>query len=253
LLGAREKWKAEDMLKIDTDTYSAFDDFLAKQVIAAYDARKPAPANLKDAVDTLRHWNGRMEKGQAAPMIVSLVYEQLRKLAAERAAIGSGNLYQSRAAPRALENLLRERPRDWFPDYDALLLRCLTGAIEAGRKIQGSKASLWDYGQYRALRIASPIAGRLPLIGRYFNIGPVPMSGAPTTVMQYTGVLGPSLRMIVDLGDLEHSFANLTTGESGQRLSAHYRDQWDAFYAGRSFPMRFSSLGAQDVLVVKPR
>jgi penicillin amidase len=79
------------------------------------------------------------------------------------------------------------------------------------------------------------------------------MSGAPTTVMQYTGNLGPSLRMIVDLGDLEHSFANLATGESGQRLSSHYKDQWDAYYAGRSFPMRFGTVDANDVLVVKPQ
>jgi penicillin amidase len=186
-------------------------------------------------------------------MVVSLVFEQLRKLIAERAAFGSGNAYQSRTAPRAIERLLRERPQDWFPDYDALLLRCLTGALDAGRKVQGSKASRWDYGQYRALRIDSPVAGRLPLLGRYFNIGPASMSGAPTTVMQYTGVLGPSLHMIVDLGDLEHSFANLATGESGQRLSSHYKDQWDAFYAGRSFPMRFSRADAKDVLVVKPQ
>jgi penicillin G amidase len=259
LLGARKKWKAAEMLRVETDVYSAFDHFLAKQVVAAFDAQKPAPANLpgaanlSDAVETLRRWNGRMEKGQAAPMVTVLVYEQLRKLVADRAAVGSGNTYQSRTAPRAIETLLRERPPDWFPDYNALLLRCLTGALEAGRKVQGSKASRWDYGQYRALRIVSPIAGRLPLIGRYFDIGPVSMSGAPTTVMQYSGNLGPSLRMIVDLGDLEHSFANLATGESGQRLSSHYEDQWDAYYAGRSFPMRYGKVDAKYVLVVKPQ
>ena len=49
-----------------------------------------------------------------------------------------------------------------------------------------------------------------------------------------------------------HSFANLATGESGQRLSSHYKDQWDAHYAGRSFPMPFSKVKAKDVLVVKP-
>ena len=79
------------------------------------------------------------------------------------------------------------------------------------------------------------------------------MSGAPTTVAQYSGNLGPSLRVIVDLADLEHSFANLATGESGQRLSSHYRDQWEAYYAGRSFPMPYGKVDAKDVLVVKPQ
>ena len=253
LLDARQKWKAEEMLTVETDVYSEFDHFLAQQIIAAYGVKKPASPDLMDAVDTLRRWNGRMEKGAAAPMLVSLVYDQLRNLAAERAAAGSGKAYQMRSAPRVVERLLRERPQDWFPDYDALLMRCLTGAYEAGRKLQGSKVSRWDYGQYRELRISNPVEGRLPLVGKYFNIGPVPMSGAPTTVMQLTGGLGPSLRMIVDLGDFEHSFANLATGESGQRLSSHYKDQWDAYYAGRSFPMPFAKLHSADVLEVTPR
>jgi penicillin amidase len=254
LLSARGKWKAEEMLRVETDVYSAFDHFLAQQVIAAFDKQKPARPNLKEAVETLRQWNGQMEKGRAAPLVVTLVYDQLRKLIAEQAATGSGAAYQSRRAPRVIEKLLRERPLDWFPDYDALLLRCLTGALAEGLKMQGSKVSRWDYGQYQQLRIENPVAGGLPLIGKYFNLGPVPMSGAPTTVKQYTERrLGPSMRMIVDLGDLEHSLANLATGESGQRLSSHYKDQWDAYYTGRSFPMQFGKVDAQQVLVVKPQ
>ena len=119
--------------------------------------------------------------------------------------------------------------------------------------LSGNRAVRWNYGQYEALQIVNPVEGRLPLIGGYFNIGPVPKSGAPTTVKQYTRRLGPSLRMIVDLGDLHCSFANLATGESGQPLSSHYKDQWDAYYAGRSFPMQCSKVAAKNVFVVKAR
>jgi penicillin amidase len=103
------------------------------------------------------------------------------------------------------------------------------------------------------LQIVNPVEGRLPLIGSYFNIGRVAMSGAPTTVKQYTRRLGPSLRMIVDLADMDHSFMNLATGESGQPLSSHYKDQWDAYYAGRSFPMQYGKVDAKNVLTIKPR
>jgi acyl-homoserine lactone acylase PvdQ len=58
--------------------------------------------------------------------------------------------------------------------------------------------------------------------------------------------------MIIDLGDLDHSVANLATGESGQWPSRHYKDQWDAYYNGRSFPMRFESVDAKQVLTVNP-
>ena len=259
VLGSRAQWKAEEMLAVESDVYSAFDHFLAQQVVAAFDAQKghggkPADPPIDEAIALLRKWNGQMEKGQAAPMLSSLLYEQIRRRVAERAAAGLGEAYQNYMAPAVVERLLRERPQDWFPDYNALLLRSLTGALEAGQrqKIQGSKPSRWDYGQYMSLQIVNPVEGRLPLIGRYFNIGPVAMSGAPTTVKQYTRRLGPSLRMVVDLGDLEHSFANLVTGESGQRLSPHYKDQWDAYYAGRSFPMQYRKVDVKNVLVIKP-
>ena len=255
LLGAHRKWKAEDMLSVETDVYSAFDSFLAQQTVAAYDAQKTKPANpqMQEAVGVLRAWKGQMQKGLAAPMLVSLIYNQVRRQMAERAATGMGDVYTNFMAPSVVEKLLRERPPDWFPDYDAVLLRCLTGALDAGQKIQGSSVSRWDYGQYMSLEIVNPVVGRLPLIGRFFDIGPVSMSGAGTTVKQYTRRLGPSLRMIVDLGDLEHSFANLATGESAQVLSSHYKDQWDAYYAGRSFPMQYGKVDAKDVLVVKPQ
>ena len=254
LLGSRQKWKAEEMLSIETDVYSAFDSFLAQQVVAAYDAQKTKPANpqMQEAVVVLRAWKGQMQKGTAPPMITALIYDQIRRQIAERAATGMGDTYTNFMAPSVVERLLRERPADWFPDYDALLLRCLTGALDAGQKIQGSRVSRWDYGQYMSLEIVNPVEGRLPIIGRFFNLGPVSMSGAGTTVKQYTRRLGPSLRMIVDLGDLDHSFASLVTGESAQVLSSHYKDQWDAYYAGRSFPMQFGKLDAKDVLTIKP-
>ena len=78
------------------------------------------------------------------------------------------------------------------------------------------------------------------------------MRGSPTTVAQYTGRLGPSMRIVVDLSNLDGSFANLTLGESGQRLSPHYKDQWDAYYNGRSFPMQFERVDAKQVLTVTP-
>ena len=254
LLGSRQKWKAEDMLSVETDVYSTFDHFLAQQVVAAYDAQKTKPANpqMQEAVDVLRAWKGQMQKGLAAPMLAALVYDQIRRQMAERAATGMGDAYTNFMAPGVVERLLRERPADWFPDYDALILRCLTGALEAGQKIQGSSVPRWDYGQYMSLEIVNPVEGRLPVIGRFFDIGPVSMSGAGTTVKQYTRRLGPSLRMIVDLGDLEHSFANLATGESAQVLSPHYKDQWDAYYAGRSFPMQYGKVDTKDILVIKP-
>ena len=78
------------------------------------------------------------------------------------------------------------------------------------------------------------------------------MSGAAVTVKQ-TGVnFGPSMRMVVDWGNIDRSVQNLTSGESGFVTSSHYKDQWDAYYVGTSFPMQFEKVEAKDVLKIEP-
>jgi penicillin amidase len=251
LLDRKPKWQPQEMLTVQKDVYSAFSFFLAQQVVRAADTRKSA--QNREVIDLLRAWTGQMEKGTAAPMIVSLIYDQLKKSVAERAAPGVSDAYSFPMAPAVIERLLRARPSGWFADYDALLLKCLADAVQEGAKLEGSKVSRWDYGHFNQLRIPNPVEGQLPLIGKYFDIGPVPMSGSPTTIKQSTSRLGASMRMIVDFSDLDHSLQNITIGESGQPLSKHYKDQWGAYWGATSFPMQFNHVDARQVLTIKPQ
>jgi penicillin amidase len=250
LLDRKAKWQPQEMLAIEKDVYSMLSYFIAQQVVRAADARKSGDRN---AIDLLRSWNGQMEKGAAAPMLAALIYDQLKKLLVERAAPGSTEPYAVFIAPAVVEKILRERPPDWFPDYDALLLKALSNAVEEGAKVEGSKISRWDYGQYNRLRITNPVEGQLPLIGKYFDIGPVSMSGSPTSIKQSSGHLGPSMRMIVDFSDLDRSLQNVTIGESGQPLSKHYKDQWASYYGATSFPMQFQRVDVRETLRITPQ
>src|SRR5258708_38770815 len=103
------------------------------------------------------------------------------------------------------------------------------------------------------LTIGHPVGSRLPLIGSYYNVGPSPMSGASTTVKQTTPRLGPSMRFVADLSDWEKSLNNITIGQSGHVLSRHYKDEWNSYYGGQSYPMQFGKVEAKDVLTVKPQ
>jgi len=253
LLRSRDRWPPEEMLAVQKDVYSAFARFLAEQIVTASKKRPAHDAAAQSAVALLKSWNGQMEIGGAAPMIVTLAFDELRKKVAERASPGHSEAYEtSLMAPQVIENLLRERPSDWFQDYDALLMKSLADGLAQGRKFQGSNFSRWNYGLYNQLKIENPVLGRLPLLGKYFDIGPVAMSGSPTTIKQDSARLGPSMRMVVDFGDFDHSRQNITTGESGEVLSRHYMDQWPAYYVGRSFPMEFDKVEAKQTLTVNP-
>jgi len=260
LLSAGKNWRAEDMLAVQKDVYSAFSAFLAAQVVAVYDRRSERPPGLDGAVGLLRAWNGQMDKDLAAPFLIELVYHHVRSFVADAAAPGKGQLYDYKIATALVEKLLRERPDGWFRDYDAMLLRALTDAVEEGKRMQGANLSRWRYGAYLRIEIDHPVIhaalSRIPVIGRhldFFEIGPAPMSGSVTTIKQTTRVLSPSMRMTADLADWDRSLLNIQTGQSGQPLSSHYKDQWSAYYDARSYPMQYLTVKATSTLEFRPR
>src|SRR4029077_8897882 len=207
-------------------------------------------STMQDAVALLRNWNGQMEKQTAAPLVVTLVYRQLRKRIADRASPTNGRLYDLQMAPAMVQAILRN-PQCWYHDTNDTLISALRDALDEGRQVQGSDTRHWDYGKYNELTIRHPVGTQLPLVGSYFKVGPVAMSGSPTTIKQMNEHLGPSMRFVADFSNWDQSLNNITVGESGQILSSHYKDQWDAYYNGRSFPMQFQHIEAKSTLVVE--
>jgi penicillin amidase len=244
------------MLTVQKDVYSSFLHFLTQEIVlATHGPHKAQPGELAkaaDALQLLRGWNGQMDKDAAAPLIATLSYERFKLLVAERAAPGMGSRYKYQMAPAVIEALLRTRPSGWFNDWDETLLRAVAQGLEDGRRTQGRDPGHWIYGKYEPLLLANPVGSHLPLLAGLFDIGPVAMSGSPTTVKQYDGELGPSMRLDADLADWDRSLLEGTTGQSGQVLSRHYKDQWERYYNAESFPMQFRKVAAKDVLVLAP-
>ena len=252
LLASRKNWRAEDLLAVQKDVYSSFDHFLARQIVAAYDRRKVHSATLDAVVQQLRGWNGQMEKNLTAPFLTTLAFQHIRTAMVERAAPGNALTYQVQMARAVVEKLLRERPAGWFDDYDSMLLRALADAVEEGKRMQGADIARWQYGRWMRVRIDHPVIHQVPMIGTYFDIGPVPMSGSPSTPKQTTTSLAPSMRMNADLGDWDRSLLNIPIGQSGQIFSSHYRDEWEQYYSGRSTAMQFGRVDAKSTLEFQP-
>ncbi len=260
LLRAKPKLSVDDMLAIQKDVYSAYDRFLARQAIEAVKKRAPGDADLRAAVDVLEHWNGQMDKDQAAPLITQNLHGFLGQSLV--AAIVNGSKVAGRSkvpdiAPHSqvIETLLRQRPAGWVrnDDWDAWLVEQLRQALKAGRSEQGSPVSKWRWGNKLQWNFVHPVANGVPPLEYFFDVGPVEMSGSGTTVKQTSSTLGPSERMVVDLGNLDRSVQNLPVGESGFVGSKHYKDQWPAYYVGKSFPMEFDHVHAEEVLTVRPK
>ncbi len=251
------KLTVNDNLAVQKDVYSAYDYFLAQSVLRALAKHPSSDPFVRRVVPVLRGWNGQMDKGEAAPFVAQLLDERLANaLVALVLQPGIGAAHPAvRPRPEVIEELLRQQPQGWVPnnDWEDWLIQQLAAALQDGRRLQGSEIAKWQWGRALTWMFEHPVGKQLPFVSRYFDIGPVAMSGSGTTVKQTTSVLGPSERMVVDLGNLDDSVINLRVGESGNVASSHYKDEWPAYYVGRSFPMEFEHVQAEEVLHVTPK
>jgi penicillin amidase len=132
-----------------------------------------------------------------------------------------------------LERLLCEQPAGWFArGWDAEVADALGAAVQRLRALAGADTARWAWGRVRTLTLEHPL-GVLPVLGRAFNVGPLPCGGDATTIPQASvdfahptgNPIGiPNLRVVMDVGNWSASRWVLAGGQSGNPLSAHYAD-----------------------------
>jgi penicillin amidase len=244
-LESKAKWTAEEMLAIQTDVYAPNLHSLARILVRL--GRGDA-----DALALLADWDGQMDTKLAAPLVAFLAFRHVRTKLADVAAPGKGIAWSTDMSAAVVDRMVTTRSPAWQADWDSFLEQAFRDAIDEGKRMQGADVKKWRWGAFQLLDLPHPVLSRLPVIGGYFRIGPIPMSGTSTTVKQTTSRIGPSMRLVTDLSDWEKSWNNVTIGQSGHALSRNFRDQWKAYYAGRSFPMRFAKVDGK-TLTLEPR
>jgi penicillin amidase len=98
----------------------------------------------------------------------------------------------------------------------------------------------WRYGVAHPVDVEHPLYGLLPWFKDWTGTGPQPQSGDGTTVKGVARTFGPSQRFTIDWSRVDGATENIVMGESGDPLSAYYRDQWPYWYGGKTFALPFS-------------
>ncbi|WP_432176409.1 penicillin acylase family protein [Streptomyces sp. Tue6028] len=130
----------------------------------------------------------------------------------------------------------------------------------------GKDIDTWSWGRLHRLFLKNQTMGTEgPAFLKYMlNRGPWKLSGGEATVNAtgwnaaggYGVVWVPSMRMVVNLGDLDKSKWINLSGASGHAYNAHYTDQTDKWAKGELLPWAFSKQAVDDrtsdTLVLKP-
>ena len=253
LLGAKEKLSVDDVKKMHMDVFCPQAADLVPAIIRVLEKRFPHPEGEK-AKHLLSSWNFHMNKDSAAACLFEVIYRKMMEntfsdeLGKE---LFDGYLKTSVFAPRAIRFITTKGESPWFDDaatppketMDDMLALSIEQALAELKKTLGSDMADWTWGEIHALTFEHVLGKKKPL-NRIFNLGPFPVNGNLLTVNKkkyalenpYHANHGVSMRLIVDLADMDGSLHVLPTGESGHIKSPNYQDQIPLYLGGQYHP-----------------
>ena len=243
---------AQDMREIQMDS----EMWIGKRLASAMDDVTVTGAGTRDAVDLLRSWDAQNSASSPAAAYANVLWSNLvRNIFAERAdplpIEGHGRLFtvvgdllDSPADP------LWSNPTLGVTSMNEMLALSAEEAYDELVGLQGDAVNAWRWGDLHAITLTSDTLGSSGIapIEMLFNRGPYAVGGGASVVnatgwdlgTSYATTTVPSMRMVVDLADLDASTWIHLTGASGHAFDEHYIDQTAAWAAGVQKPWAFS-------------
>jgi len=243
LLHDRHDLRVEDMLRVQTDTYSYPHVFLAEQLLVAVKAAKPKDPRAQRLIGGLNDWNGIADANSPEISFLHGVRRAALQLVLEPVLGNDTPLYQWRSTT-FLQNTLTDRPSKWLPvafkSYDELLVAAADLAVK--RLADDSKSERvedWAWKKFNSLDMFHPL-GREGLLKTFLSITAKPQSGTIYSIRAASNTHGPAMRFLANPANWDESILLITSGESGQPGSSHYSDQFSYWYEGKPIFAPFS-------------
>ncbi len=250
---------AEDMRAIQADN----EFWIGKRLTMAYADIETGHQGTDAALSLLDEWDARNDADSAAAAYANVLWDELAQdlfvTGRENPApvTGQGRLFQ------VVDTLLDDPASAWWTNdalgvngREEMLEYAAAAAYDRLAALQGDNTAKWNWGSLHALSLTSDTFGSSGIapIEWLFNRGPYAVGGG-SSVANATGwgigsgfetITVPSMRMVVDLADLDASQWNHLTGNSGHAFHPNYTDQTEAWQNVQLAPWAFTLDAVQD-------
>jgi penicillin amidase len=215
---------------------------LAQRFAYAIDRVPDADANLRQAADLMRTWDGVITPGSVAAEIVDATKLALWPLVLQPKLGSDWELYDWQSQDFVQEEMVEKAPAEWLPAQYKTWDVLIAAAVRKGMADNHAPLSLrdWTSGSQHVINVQHPLYAMLPFFRRSTSTGPHQLWGDKTTLNHVRGLLGASQRLTVDWSNLDGSTENIVMGESGDPLSPYFLDQFPSWYAGKTFALPFT-------------
>ncbi len=275
LLAPKSNWTSADVQKMITDDTSATAPALISNWISALATQSLNPAE-KQALTTLMQWKGDNTLQSLAPAIYNKwIYCYLKNTFKDELGEDKFNaLLGTHIVKQLIASQSSNIQSPWWDntntkgikeDRAQILTQSYKEAIEALTTQLGKNQKLWTWNRVHTLEHQHPF-GKIKALRSFFNVGPYEINGTNEVINnllftytdngQYEVKAGPSTRRVIDFSDIENSYSVLPTGQSGNPMSPHYRDQAELYNKGGFRKMKINKaeiIKTSTKLVLQPK
>lgn len=254
LLNSKEKHSVRDFKNYQNDQVSTYAREIIPYILKAFEGRETKSINVRLSLELFRKWDFDLNKNSQVPAIYEAFFNRLLKNIYEDE-LGYESykefIFLASVPYRTTLKLLKENKSSWFDNTrtpevenrDAIIIRSLYDAVKELERTQGLELYKWQWGRIHTTTFKHFFSGKYDFIDKFINVGPVEIGGDGVTVFNteysftdpYDNILGPSMRFIYDFSQPDWFYLVLTTGQSGNFVSGHYKDMTDFWVHGGYF------------------
>ncbi len=128
--------------------------------------------------------------------------------------------------------------------HAGLVRQSLSDAWAECASLMGADPSNWSWGHIHKLKLVHPLQS---FTDEEWSLPPIALGGSSSTLnyanyrlADFSVVAGPSVRMVIDVGDWDNSLFINNPGQSGVPGSPHYQDLFANWHDGSHCPMVYS-------------
>ena len=273
ILEAKDDFTKEDIMTMINDVTSSMTPVMVDRAFAELPVDGLTDTE-KQALDYLQAWDGNYNVESVAPTIYNrFLYEWLENTYKDEMGDTFFTYLNTSQQKKVAANQMARTVSVWWDDVSTpnkveskqdIVLNSLKEALEFLSAQLGDDLSAWTWNRVHTIEHPHPM-GQVQSLRSYFNVGPFEINGGKEVInnlsfnLDSTGYYkvrsGPSTRRVIDFSNIEASMSISPTGQSGNPLSNHYRDQAQKYVDGDFVPMLMNKeriTQSQNKLTLKP-
>ena len=258
-LQSKNDWTTKDIESMIMDNTSNVAVKIAKDIMSNLNTTGFSE-NEKQAMIAMIQWDGNNDLNSIQPTVYNkLIFRYLENTFQDE--LGKDKfsaLLSTHVVKQMIDTQIANDNSVWWDNSKTkdkketrkdILTKSYKETVAELEKQLGNDTNKWTWNKVHTLEHAHPI-GKIKLLAPFFNVGKFEVAGSNEVInnlmfgFQSNGLYevkaGPSTRRIIDFSDVENSISILPTGNSGNPMSKHYKDQAEMYNQGKFRKMKLN-------------